>query len=78
MADTIRIYDGAFGQTLTLTKQQAVQLYYSLQKTPYAKSYITEYLNAYILGTLFRGNLTVTPTDLVFLNTVMGDKTGAL
>ena len=77
-AESVRIYDGAFGATMTLTKPQAVQLHESLTKTPYSKSYIAEFLDGYTKGTIFRGNLSVTPTDLMFLNTLMGVSGGAL
>lgn len=69
MEDTVRIYDGAFGPTLFLTKDQAQTLCGLVQE-----KYIVEFLQGFCNGTIFKRNLLVTPKDLValsalFLNT---------
>lgn len=69
--DCIRIYDGAFGPTLYLEKEDTIALYNSLQTSPYSDSYISHFLHGVYKDTIYRRNLTVTPDELHFLHTVM-------
>lgn len=75
MAETLRIYDGAFGKEFSVTPQQAIQLELALNKSQYAHTWkhIGDYLYDYGVGKIYKGNLNVNPDQLVFLNKLVED-----
>jgi hypothetical protein len=70
MAETLRIYDGQFGQELRVTPRQAIQLEVALNKSEHGTTWKTigDFLYDYGVGRIFRGNFLVTPAQLVVLN----------
>ena len=75
MAETLRIYDGAFGKDLFVTPKQAIALELALNKSEYGHTWkhIGDFLYEYGVGKIFKGNLNITPFQLVFLHTLAED-----
>lgn len=69
MADRLRIYDGQFGEVLYVTPAEAIQLEVALNKSDHKHvwKHIGDFLYDYGVGRVFRGNLNVTPKQLVLL-----------
>lgn len=75
MAETLRIYDGAFGKEFSVTQRQAIQLELALNKTQYGHTWkhIGDFLYDYGVGKIFKGNLNVNQFQLIFLRQLAED-----
>lgn len=69
MAERLRIYDGQFGGDLYVTPAEAIQLELALNRSEYKNvwKHVGDFLYDYGVGRVFRGNLNVTPVQLVAL-----------